>query len=658
MKISIPFLLTAALLGGCARGNGGGTGPGKRVIILGFDGLDYGYTKKLMDEGKLPNFSRVAREGTFGPLQTSIPPQSPVAWSNFITGMDSGGHGIFDFVHRKPDTMTPYLSAAEAKGGGTTLNIGKYQFPLSAGSYELLRRGRAFWEVLENHGIETTIVRMPANFPPSGTATRELSGMGTPDLRGNYGEFSFYTSKLFAFAGEDIAGGQVYEVDIYDGVVQAKLLGPYNPFLIEQERVASDFTVYLDPVDPVAKIVAGSEEVVLHAGEWSGWVPVEFPMIPTQTLNGMVRFYLRSVRPDFELYASPIQIDPLAPLSPISTPDDYATELAKALGRFYTQGLPEDTKSHESKVLTTEEFLSQAHIAGKEFADQFPYVVDHFERGLLFFYLGNVDQVSHVMWKVLDPEHPAYDPNVDPKYAGLIEELYVGLDGVVGQALERLSPDDTLIVMSDHGFTSWRRAFHLNAWLKEKGYLTVKDPNLKKDPGVFVNIDWAHTRAYNIGLNGLYINLKGREKNGIVPAENRRPLMDEIGAALLAEVDPKTGGPVVTKVYPREDAYHDRGELEIGPDIIVGTAKGTRISGHSALGAVGTEVLTDNTEEWSGDHLMDHEAVPGILLTNRPLKKPAPRLQDLAQSVLLEFGIDESIQPRQPRQPKKPTEED
>ncbi|MGH9334605.1 MAG: alkaline phosphatase family protein, partial [Vicinamibacteria bacterium] len=401
----------------------------------------------------------------------------------------------------------------------------------------------------------------------------------------------------------------------------------------------------LDPVDPVAKIVAGTEEVVLRAGEWSGWVPVEFPMIPTQSLNGMVRFYLRSVRPDFELYASPIQIDPMAPALPISTGEDYATELAKATGRFYTQGMPEDTKSIESGVLTTEEFLAQARIAGKEFSDQLPYVLDHFETGLLFFYLGNLDQVSHVMWKVLDPGHPQYDPEVDPKYASMIEELYVGLDLIVGDTLERMGDDTTLIVMSDHGFASWRRSFHLNAWLKEKGYLAVKDPEMEEDPGIFVNVDWTRTRAYGVGINGLYVNLKDREKNGIVAEEDRKELMGEISAALLAEIDPKTGGPIVTKAYQREETYQDRGELEIGPDIIVGCAEGVRISGHSGLGAVGKEIITDNVDEWGADHSMDHETVPGILLTNRPLKKPAVRLQDLGSSVLAEFGIDETIQP-------------
>jgi predicted AlkP superfamily phosphohydrolase/phosphomutase len=652
MKSALVLLL-AALASACSRGDGGGGPRGKRVIILGFDGLDHAFTKTLMEEGKLPNFSRVAKGGAFGPLETSIPPQSPVAWSNFITGMDSGGHGIFDFVHRDTETLIPTFSMSRVSGATRNLKVGKYQFPLSGGTVELLRRGRAFWEVLEENGVPATILRMPVNFPPSGTASVELSGMGTPDIRGTYGEFSFYTSKLFAFAGEDIAGGDVYEVDIYDGVVNAKLYAIDNPFLVETEKLTSEFTVYLDPVDPVAKIVAGAEEVVLREGEWSGWVPVEFPMIPTQTLTGMVRFYLRSVRPDFELYASPIQIDPMAPALPVSTPEDYATELAKATGRFYVQGMPEDTKSVESGVLTTEEFLAQARIAGKEFRDQLPHVLDRFEDGLLFFYLGNVDQVSHVMWKVLDPGHPKYDPEVDPKYAGLIEELYVGLDSVVGQTLERLSPDDTLIVMSDHGFASWRRSFHLNAWLREKGFLVVKDPEMEEDPGLFVNVDWTHTRAYGVGINGLYINLKGREKNGIVAEGDRKALMDEISRALLAEVDPETGGPVVTKAYPREDTYRDRGAIEIGPDIVVGTAKGTRISGSSGIGSVGKEVLTDNVDEWSGDHEMDHETVPGILITNRPLKRPAARLQDLAQSVLAEFGIEESIQGRSPAEEER-----
>ncbi len=642
---SLALLALAALVVGACDG-GGADGPaGKRVITLGFDGMDYQLTKELMTEGRMPNFSRMVEHGSFSALTTSIPPQSPVAWSNFITGMDSGGHGIFDFVHRDPDTLIPYLSTSRTQDG-TSIRIGKYQLPLAGGSVQLLRRGRSFWEVLEDHGVETTILRMPANFPPSGTASRELSGMGTPDLVGTYGTFSFYTSKPFAFDGQDIGGGDVYRVQVIDGIVEANLHGPDNPYLVESEKIFAPFTVYIDPVDPLAKIVVEGEELILREGEWSDWVPVDFDLVFTQALRGMCRFYLRSVRPDFELYASPINFDPLEPALPLSTPGSYAAELAAATGRFYTQGMPEDTRSLQEGVLTTDEFLAQAEIAGREVARQYKHVLDRFEGGFLFYYFGNLDQLSHMMWHVRDPEHPFHDPEKHGRYAGLIEGLYEELDAIVGYTLDYMGGDTTLVVMSDHGFTSWRRSFHMNAWLRENGYLSVKNPDLAHDPGMFANVNWSGTRAFNVGINGVYINLRGRERYGSVPRGRREALMNEISEKLLAVIDPVTGAPAITKVYQREEVYEQRGQLEIGPDLIIGYAKGTRGSGSSALGAVRTNVLTDNLSDWSGDHSMDHETVPGILLTNRPLKKPAPRLQDLSAAILAEFGIEEPVPER------------
>jgi predicted AlkP superfamily phosphohydrolase/phosphomutase len=611
-----------------------------RVIILGFDGMDYELTRRLMDEGRMPHFSRMAGGGSFSPLETSIPPQSPVAWSDFITGMDSGGHGIFDFIHRRPETLLPYFSTSNAEAGGRTLRIGRWQFPLSSGKIELLRRGEPFWEVLERHGVPTTIVRMPANFPPSGSATRELSGMGTTDIIGSYGTFSFYTSEPFAFAGKDMGGGKVYEVDYRDHTVKAKLYGPDNPFLVEPEKATADFAVYVDAVEPAAKIAVGAEERILSVGEWSDWVPVEFPLIPTQSLPAMARFYLQEVRPELKLYVSPLNFDPLEAAAPVSTPPSFAAELAAASGRFYTQGMPEDTAALTEGVFSRDEFLAQAGMAGAEVIEQYRHVLAGFQGGLLFYYFGNLDQTSHMMWRPRDPGHPAYDAEKDAPYAQVIETLYQKMDDVVGRTLERLDDSGTLIVMSDHGFASWRRAFHLNAWLREHGYIAVKDPNLSKDPGVFANVDWSGTRAYGLGLNGLYINLKGRERDGVVEPSERAALLEEIGAGLLATVDPETGAPAVTRVYRTDQVFEDRGALGVGPDLIVGYAKGTRCLNASALGSVMGEVLTDNTDEWSGDHAMDHRAVPGVLLTSRPLKKEAGRIRDLSGAVLAEFGVE------------------
>ncbi len=277
---------------------------------------------------------------------------------------------------------------------------------------------------------------------------------------------------------------------------------------------------------------------------------------------------------------------------------------------------------------------------GEENLRQYRYVLDHFSDGLLFYYFGNVDQVSHMMWRARDPQHPAYNAAKDGPNQAVVEELYRGLDVVVSDTLARLGPDDLLVVMSDHGFTSWRRAFHLNSWLRDQGYLTLLDPNRADDPGLFGNVDWSRTRAYGLGLNGLYLNVKGRERDGIVDPAEREALANEIATKLLAAIDPGTGLPAITKVYHREQVYHVAGNEDIAPDLVVGYTKGTRGSDESALGGLPREVFVDNTSAWSGDHCMDHETVPGILLSNRPLQRPAPSIQDLAASILAEFGVD------------------
>ena len=630
---AVAAVVIAGIVAGC-----GPEPVGHQVIVLGFDGMDHELTTRMISEGKLPNLARMAANGSFTALETSIPPQSPVAWSDFITGLDSGGHGIFDFMHRDPETMVPYLSTTLTEPPGRTLRMGRWEIPLGGGDIVLMRQGVPFWEVLEEHGVETTIVRMPANFPPSGTASRELSGMGTPDLLGGYGTYSLFTTAPERFGGSP--GGDIQRADIRRGVLNASLRGPPNPMLIELEELRSDFTVYLDPARPVVKIVIGDEEIILQEGDWSEWVPIEYPLPLFQTLPGMTRFYLKDVRPEFQLYATPVNIDPLDPAMPISVPDDFATELAEG-GRFYTQGFPEDTDAISDGVFSIDEYLNQAALAAAEIRRQYMGLLADFEDGLLFNYFGFIDLVSHIMWRTTDPTHPAYDRERDEPYAGVIEGLYMEADEIVGETLARLDAlggGGTLMVMSDHGFTSWKRAFSLNAWLEQNGYLTVQDRN-RRDLDFLTNVDWADTRAYGLGLSGLYVNLEGREANGIVPAAERDALLREITEALLNEPDPATGEPAITRVYNRDEDYTDRGYAEIGPDLVIGFAKGIRSSDASAAGQIPEEIIVDNMGAWSGDHIMDHETVPGVLLSSRPLQVGAASLKEVAAAVLAEFGV-------------------
>ena len=609
------------------------------MIVIGIDGMDYALTRGLIDEGRLPNLARLQQMGGFQALGTSVPPQSPVAWSNFITGLDSGGHGIYDFIHRDPDTMDPYLSTSKPAEPGRTLEFGKWNIPLSGGGMELLRHGTPFWEVLEDHGVPTTIIRMPANFPPSGSAYRELSGMGTPDVLGTPGYYSFYTTvpERITAATEAL----IERVRVRDGIVEAELLGPPNPLLIEPEDLKAPFTVYVDGENLVAKIVVGPEEFILQQGEWSEWIPIQFEMIPyVQSIRAAARFFLKEVRPEFELYVSPINLDPIAPLMPISTPVDYATELAEATGRFYTQGMPEDTNALNEGVFNNADFMAQVAMAHAEIRSQFDYVLNGFQGGFLFYYFGNLDQVSHMMWRAMDPEHPAHDPIADAPYANAVIDRYLEVDELVGETLEWLPEGTTLVVMSDHGFASWRRAMNLNTWLLQNGYITLMNPRRVTGIPYFGNVNWARTQAYAVGLNGIYINLRGRDVNGSVEPSDRDALISEISEGLLSFVDPTTGESAVTKVYPRDEVFAADGYLDIGPDLIVGFARGVRGSNESALGEFSTEIMFDNDQPWSGDHLMDHETVPGVLFSSRPLQRVVTSLQNLAAALLAEFGIE------------------
>ena len=637
-RLFVASLIAVATLvvtvSGCGRHH---RALGRRVVILGFDGLDFGLTRDLMAQGRLPNFTRVAAHGTFTSLGTTTPPQSPVAWSSFITGLDPGGHQIFDFIHRDPKTMTPYLSTTRTVAPSHFVPLGRWQLPLTSGRVELLRQGEAFWERLDAQGIETTIVRMPADFPPSGRATRELSGLGTPDLLGTYGTFSLYTSDPFATAGP-VAGGAIYRVDIADSVVRAALEGPDNPLLKQPEKVTLPFEAHIDSSRRYVKLVVGAEERLLRVGEWSGWVPVRFGLTWGE-LRAQCRFYLKQLNPDFVLYVSPLNLDPMAPALPISAPDGYAADLARATGPFYTQGMPEDTKALKAGVFTSGEFLQQARLAADEVERQYAHVVGQFTDGVLFYYFGDVDQVSHMMWRPMDPQHPAYNAATDAPYRSVVENLYMEMDAIVGRTLDRLGPDDLLVIMSDHGFASWRRTFNVNTWLRDNGYLNLRAGIRAGSAATFDDIDWSRTRAYGLGLNGLYINVKGRESSGIVDPREREALVREIGDKLVRTIDPATGAQAVTHAFRREEAYSSIANSDIAPDLIVGYAKGTRTSDESAVGGVEPDMIVDNRGAWTGDHCMDPASVPGILLTNRPLRKPASTLRDIAPALLAELGI-------------------
>jgi len=629
-------LLTAVSVSACTRGSG--DSQGKRVLIIGMDGLDPQLATKLMGEGKLPNFAGLKSKGGFRELGTSVPPLSPVAWSTFITGTNPGGHGIFDFIHRDPKTLKPYLSTSLSEPSTRTFQIGEWVFPLSGGQVKLLREGRAFWELLEEKGIPTSMSRIPANFPPVNAGGRSLSGMGTPDLLGTYGTFSLYTDHPPANA-DNISGGRVYQVMELNHRIEARLYGPPNTFKVNAAPTTVEFAIWVDHESRVAKVSIQGQEFLLKQGEWSDWVRVEFPLVPmVKSVTGICRFYLKEIHPHFTLYVSPVNLDPESPALPISTPVPYARDLARSIGLFYTQGMAEDTKAFNAHVLDERDYLEQVELVLGEQIKMLRYELEQFRSGVLFFYISTTDLVPHMFWATMDSRHPGYDPEIGKQYHGVIEELYQRMDRLLGSVLSKVDDRTTVVVMSDHGFAPLYRQFHLNTWLLEHGYLRLKPGTSAEARSLFSSVDWGKTQAYGLGLNALYVNLKGREAEGVVDPRERAEVADRLARELAALRDPVSGEPVISRVYKAEEIYSGP-YVDRAPDLILGYNRGYRSSNKTALGEIPQDILTDNKERWSGDHAMAADLVPGVVFSNRPITAQTPTLADLTVTILSEFGV-------------------
>jgi hypothetical protein len=552
------------------------------VIVIGVDGMDPVFVERHWAD--LPNLARLRERGSYSHLETTDPPQSPVAWSTFITGLDPGEHGIFDFVHRDPATLEPYLSTDKTIGPRFTLSLGPYQLPLSPSRVVSLRKGRAFWEYLSDRGIAVTIVRIPANYPPS-AAGHELAGMGTPDLRGTQGTFTYYTDDP-AETSHEVSGGLIRKVEVTGGHAELTVEGPPNTLRRDHAYASVQLIVDVDPDRPYSRMQVGDTMAIVREGEWSGWMPADFPLLPhAVSARGMFRVFAKQLHPRFELYLSPVNVDPEDAALPISTPRSYARDVAASAGRWSTLGIPEDTSALRQGVFDLPEFLSQTHLVFDDEQRLLAESLRRFTSGFLFFYFSVVDENSHILWGRHDSE---------------LLEIYRAADASIGEVMRR-EPEAELMVMSDHGFAAFDRAVNLNTWLISRGL---------------------RTKAYALGLNGLYLTDK------LVEPEVRRELLEFR--------DPANGHLMIASVTPTNPSPDNR---SIAPDLIVGYSAGYRASWQTALGAAPEGLVTDNDDAWIADHCIDPREVPAVLFTTRAIRAEAPKLKDLPVSLLALYGV-------------------
>jgi len=259
-------------------------------------------------------------------------------------------------------------------------------------------------------------------------------------------------------------------------------------------------------------------------------------------------------------------------------------------------------------------------------------------QGLCACVFDTTDRVQHMFWRYLEEGHPAAKDVPTDQRPQVIQELYARMDELIGRVMKKIDDDALLLVISDHGFKSFTRCVNVNAWLHQNGYLALKAGKTESGDW-FEDVDWSRTRAYTMGLNGLYLNIKGREREGVVaPGGESDALKEELRSKLHGLVDSTSGKVSITGMFDCDGVYAGP-YVDNAPDLIVGYGAGFRASWDSVMGKVTGVIFEDNVKAWSGDHCVDPRLVPGVLFSNRKITVEKPAIVDVAPTMLQLFGL-------------------
>jgi predicted AlkP superfamily phosphohydrolase/phosphomutase len=602
----------------------------KKAIVIGLDGLEPSIVETMLERGELPNLAKIRKSGGYSRLKTTYPAQTPVAWSSFATGTNPGGHGIFDFISRDPETYQPDAA------------LSRFERPKNVFAQPRVvsqRKGVPLWQTLTQAGVPSVVLRCPCTFPPETMQGRMLAGVGVPDLRGSQSKGTFYTQDRTAVAQEN---EQLIQLDAGSDL-RTRVIGPHNT---RQSPAADTFCEVRVRVDKASRrllIETGGSPASIEIVErsWSDWVRFKFKFSMLQAVTGIARFYVRQIEPHVEFYVSAVNFDPAAPMFPVSHPADYGKELSEAIGLFSTLGMAEEHSGLNNGRLDEAAYLNHCELVLGERERMLRYELDRFSEGLFFMLYDTPDRVQHMLWRFRDAGHPGFDPDRTPELRTGIEQHYQRCDALLGPVLDKVDENTLLMVLSDHGFGTFRRAFHTNTWLWQNGLLGLRD-NRKADDELaegFTAVDWSKTYAYAVGLGGIYLNFKGREKSGILEQGTEAERVRRAIQSGLAEFpDADTKRTAIRSVSRREELYSGAYAGD-APDLLVNFCPGFRVSWQTAVGGFSHSLFEDNMRRWSGDHIVDPETVPGILFINRPLHNNDSHIIDLAPTILAYLGI-------------------
>jgi predicted AlkP superfamily phosphohydrolase/phosphomutase len=559
-----------------------------RTIIVGFDSFDPAVFESLQSAGRTPNLTKLAEQKGYSPLEVCSPPQTEVSWTSIATGVDPGSHGIFDFVHRDPQTYMPYVSLLPTK----QTVVGEQFLP----PYTT----KTLFHEAADLGYPATALWWPALFPARPELpVATIPGLGTPDIRGQLGVGTYVTTDP-----HELKKSKVIQLrPMGKGKFSAALDGPHVKGKDGMQPALLPLTLELTD-DTAATLIVGDQKVQLALGQWSPVFELKFKAGFAFTVHAITQVILTQVKEQVSLYFVPLQIHPLHSLWHYATPPGLVRDAWKVSGGFLTLGWPQDTNGLEDGCISDAQFISLCETIFRSRKSIFFQQLGRFKEGVLAGIFDSLDRVQHMFMR----------SNLD-----VARDWYVRLDGFVGEVQSRIEklglPDHRLLILSDHGFRTFEHKVHLNHWLTGNGYMSLasesKTPDLK-------DVRWDSTQAYALGLNSLYLNVANREGQGIVRPEQIEPLLDELKTKLLAwRTD--DGKQIISRVLLKHEAFTGP-YTRFGPDLVVGYAPGFRASSETGLGKSAQTSIEANDDHWGADHCIDSTKVPGVLFANRDVQ--------------------------------------
>lgn len=601
-----------------------------RVVIIGLPGVDPDWVDRWRRD--LPELDRLLSGQRNAHLETTLPPNSAAAWTTFATGTLPGQHGVYGLIGRDPATYRPVHGVMQTEApvyaeDGTLLT------PPGA---KMSRSGTPFWRIAAAAGDRVKLLWVPWVWAPDEPArVQVLAGEGLPDLRLTNSTFALFGTDLDdAAAAADVPGGDLVRL-AGGGPYTALIPGPDDA---RGGRATLPLTLAINGVDRVI-LDAGDQHLEGRVGAFTDWVTLRFHVSEQTQVAARVRFFPIEVGDIVRLYMTPLTVDPREPWLPAASPVEYGKQVFQTYGDWKAVGWTFDTSGLSSDQVPEAVLAAEIRDLFQRRLQILLGELGRRDAELFVGVLGGADAVSHMFMRLSDPSHPAYDERLAGAYGGLLKEIYVDIDRGIGEVRSRLRSGDTLIVLSEAGFQTFRREFQVNTWLVERGYLKLAPGVARGDDTALTRetVDWRHTTAYAMGSGFVYLNLKGREAQGNVLPARARPLLQEMASRLLEVHDGRA--PVLSRVLLGEDLYHGAAAAS-APDLVLAMSEGYQVGRASSLGRVPAELLSDNRRRWSGDHAAsDPNEVQGLLATNLDTPPKAPRLVDISPTALALLGI-------------------